>query len=765
MPVFTPSPSSSNPGKSPLSSSSKSDGSYVIIRHSEKDRSVPDRMEYVQGQSLAVANEDFKGRDDVLKEMDRRLLPPRSETDLIRPSVYNICGPAGIGKTQIALHFFHSRKAKFDVALWVQANSKDSLYVAFRQIATKLGLDTQDLPEDIVSREQVKGWLANPFQYFLSQRGSLMTWLLVFDNADDLESILQFWPFNGQGSVVVTSRDPAAQTKNYFGEIGTTIDCLPENEAVALLKSRLELGSHQHVESEESYLKVVQTLECWPLAIVQVTGTITKRKLTLSDFLEEYKEALQRAGYHETKAVLFRRIYSHLILTSQPSRAGLLDYPQTPSAYSKAMMQLESGSIVTRGRSIKNLPTELLIHPLIQDVVRGQLFKADQNGIVAVFNATVRLLSTIWPFETLPNYGYQEVNKSARRMICDRNLPHIKNLRQIYELLPLDARHLCANTDFLNLLNELGWLYYQRFNPEEAFKCIQVTLAVEKDCIGERHPRIVVAQYGTWNAIAKEINVPQLAMETGKQSLAIRERLFLETGVPDSQIAASYTSMGLTYLMNGRFDKAEELVNQSITIRSQMQNFSRLQLYSPLMYLSLIYLYTGNSEVAADQLLEALHDREVMYGIDDHESMRTGTLLAYLGKVRTIQGYFNDGLKYYQRATKSWKDAGGEHDYSMGRLHYWVAVNYHHLKSLDIAITTLDKAIEIFGRSRYHYYELARALFLKSQVLRESKDETGSIAALESCAELRRQFCGDNLVALEDLSIEHFDEYVALWNR
>ncbi|MCJ1412921.1 hypothetical protein MMC19_007021 [Ptychographa xylographoides] len=170
--------------------------------------------------------------------------------------------------------------------------------------------------------------------------------------------------------------------------------------------------------------------------------------------------------------------------------------------------------------------------------------------------------------------------------------------------------------------NGLSRPFYQRFNPEEAFKCIQVTLAVEKDCIGKRHPRIVAAQYGTWNAIAKEINDPQLAMETGQQSLAIRERLLLKTGVPDSQIAASYTSMGLTYLMNRRFDKAEELVNQSITIRSQMHNFSRLQLYSPLMYLSLIYLYTGNSEIAADQLLEGLHDREVKYGIDDHESMR-----------------------------------------------------------------------------------------------------------------------------------------------
>lgn len=165
-------------------------------------------------------------------------------------------------------------------------------------------------------------------------------------------------------------------------------------------------------------------------------------------------------------------------------------------------------------------------------------------------------------------------------------------------------------------------MYYQRFNPEGAYDYIQATLAVHEDCVGEEYPRIVAAQYGTWSAIAKEINDPKLAMETGMKSLAIREQLYTESGVPDSQIVASYASAGLTYIMNGKYDEAEQFVNKSITLRKQMPNFSRLQLYSPLVYLSLIYLYRGKREDAAGYLLEALGDREVEYGIDDHESMR-----------------------------------------------------------------------------------------------------------------------------------------------
>ena len=145
---------------------------------------------------------------------------------------------------------------------------------------------------------------------------------------------------------------------------------------------------------------------------------------------------------------------------------------------------------------------------------------------------------------------------------------------------------------------------------------------MHEESVGEKHPRIIAAQYGTWNAIAKEINDPKLAMETGMKSLAIREQLFTESGIPDSQIAASYASAGLTYLMNGRDDEAEQFVNKSITLRKQMPSFSRLQLYSPLVYLSLISLHRGKLEDAADFLLEALGDREAEYGIDDHVSMR-----------------------------------------------------------------------------------------------------------------------------------------------
>ena len=218
-----------------------------------------------------------------------------------------------------------------------------------------------------------------------------------------------------------------------------------------------------------------------------MTGTINRRKITLSDFLEGYEGVLERAEYHSTKAGMQHgylvtltsncalegllpeaaRLLSIIsllnpssiqeeILISLPEKAGLPDYPQTRSAYSKAFTKLESGSITTRRPAIGNEPAELSIHPFIQDVVSGQLLKAGIN-LVAVFNATVRLFATVWPFETLPSFGYQEVNLSARRVICGRYLPHIQILRRVYDSLPSSDRQSCANIDYVNLLSKMGW--------------------------------------------------------------------------------------------------------------------------------------------------------------------------------------------------------------------------------------------------------------------------------------------------------------------
>ena len=156
---------------------------------------------------------------------------------------------------------------------------------------------------------------------------------------------------------------------------------------------------------------------------------------------------------------------------------------------------------------------------------------------------------------------------------------------------------------------------------------LQATLTTHSDSM-EYHPRIVAGQYGTWAQVALRTNQYELGLMKMQEHLEIRESVFAETGIVDSHIAAAYSETARAMLMNGIPGKARNLIHRSIELRKQMPKFSRLQLHSPLMYLAWIDWHEGSHQNAVNKLLEALRDREVEFGMDDHENMRLAVVFA-----------------------------------------------------------------------------------------------------------------------------------------
>lgn len=774
--------------------SAASDRSYLLVPE-RNDCRVPNTMEYIQARSYSQPNSDYCGHETIIKQMRASLLDLTNILDMESPNVFVLCGPAGLGKTQTALHFFHTCKSQFDVRIWIQANSKDSLFVAFKEISARLKFESKDEAQDVVlSRELVKGWMAEPFQNFKKGTGKLMKWLLVIDNADRPDDVLDFWPHSGQGSIVVTSRDRQAMTKNYFGECGIELSVLEEDDAVSLLQGLLK-RHHRPTESPGVLHRVVTTLECWPLAIAQMAGIIGRRKLSLSKFLEDYKSDKDRSNYHSKKsgkldgyaltltaawalkdmslgAAQILSVISLLapasipeeILTKKPELAQLPAYPLGSAEYYREIEKIESCSIITQqpGPTADD-PMELSIHPLIQEVVRGQLLKNDDR-IVSVFNATVRLMTAVWPFETLPFYGFHEFNRVQRWDQCDKILPHATQLRQLYEVFSDDTRQRCTTSDFLNILNEISWYLFQRSNFDASLEYIEMILrTLESD--SEDHSQIEAGLYGTWSGIAVETNRPEVALEKRLESLAILEQIFAKTGDINSQIAACYSETARAMIMNGIFTKAREFIDKSILLRKQMPHFSRLQLYSPLYYTALIHLQEGKFDEAESGLLEALRDREVKYGKDDCESKRAGILLFCLGNVLTKQGRQDEGFEYHQRALTQFRATGSEKDLDVANAYYKLASHYLRYNSLDLAKITIDQAIQILKYSIYHKGEHARALFLQSRIFQSAGDNAAAQDGLNKSVAIRRQIVENDLRQAEEMSEADFDDMVVIWRR
>ena len=145
---------------------------------------------------------------------------------------------------------------------------------------------------------------------------------------------------------------------------------------------------------------------------------------------------------------------SEEILTTAPERTKLEDYPSLD--FEHKLSELTSSSIVLRKEhSTVHGHTEITIHSLTQDVVRSQLLESESQSI-PVFNATIGLLTGVWPYVTQPQFGYHAYNRIARWEQCEKILPHIKRMREMYEILSKSARACCATLDFLDLLSEVA---------------------------------------------------------------------------------------------------------------------------------------------------------------------------------------------------------------------------------------------------------------------------------------------------------------------
>ena len=175
-------------------------------------------------------NPDFIPRHDVLCQIDDALLldqPTENREPVFRNSVkktFALCGVGGVGKTSIAVEFCYARRHKFDAIFWIHAAEPGRLASDFAHIAEQLGLrdESSGITDHVIARNLVLQWLGNPVEHRDSTPSTTdaslgaARWLLAFDNARSLNDLKEYWPVDGSGSVLVTSRNPLAKTQSYF---------------------------------------------------------------------------------------------------------------------------------------------------------------------------------------------------------------------------------------------------------------------------------------------------------------------------------------------------------------------------------------------------------------------------------------------------------------------------------------------------------------------------------------------------------------------
>jgi tetratricopeptide (TPR) repeat protein len=138
-------------------------------------------------------NPNFTGREDLLEQLGKRLTA--GGTTAVLPSTLH--GMGGIGKTQIATEYIYRHLDDYDLIWWIEAARQTQIRASLTELARQLGLPGATDANTAVRAVREALRTGRPFR----------RWLLVFDAADSPTEVRSFFPTNGPGAVLITSRN------------------------------------------------------------------------------------------------------------------------------------------------------------------------------------------------------------------------------------------------------------------------------------------------------------------------------------------------------------------------------------------------------------------------------------------------------------------------------------------------------------------------------------------------------------------------------
>src|SRR5712691_3818654 len=199
---------------------------------------------------------NFTGRASELMKLNQMLTSRQSV------AVTSIRGPAGVGKSRLAIEYAHIHAVEYDLVYTIAAKEPAVISEEFDRLASQLGLgelrNTKTLQDHIHTK--------------LSETPG---WLLIFDNADAVEDIKPWIPSKPMpagipGHVVVTT-----QRHGEFMLLGEVLDLEPMNlpDAIRLLRVRMPKMS------KDTAREIATELDRLPLALEQASAYMDKTRI------------------------------------------------------------------------------------------------------------------------------------------------------------------------------------------------------------------------------------------------------------------------------------------------------------------------------------------------------------------------------------------------------------------------------------------------------------------------------------------------------
>jgi len=469
-----------------------------------------------------------------------------------------------VGKTQIALELAYKFREKYPdcSVFWVPAMNVESIQEAYVEIGRQLG---------IPKVEEEKASINKLIQRYLSDK-SAGRWLLVFDNADEIDiwtgqsnnaaesrRLIDYLPSSSHGSMVFTTRSQRTAYRLANTNV-VKVESMDESAAKQLLSE--SLINQELLSDDKATMDLLEWLTFLPLAIVQAAAFISENVMTPSEYLailqdtqskeqdlidilgkdfeDEGRYGRARNPVTTTWLVSFEQIQRRDPLAAEylsfMACIDPKDIPQSllPSNDTKAKT-IEAIGTLSAYWFVTKRPNQFLdLHRLVHLATRNWLRR--EQSLERWTNKAIIRLKEVFPDSNPEN-----------RITWRAFLPHVR-----YVLEADLGRDSIEKHD-------LRWKFAMCLHSDgryrEAGKVFEEVADANKRVLGAEHPDTLISvgnlastywKQGRWKE-AEELGVE--VMETSKRVL----------GAEHPSTLTSMANLASTYSNQGRWKEAEEL--------------------------------------------------------------------------------------------------------------------------------------------------------------------------------------------------------------
>ncbi|KAI1276951.1 P-loop containing nucleoside triphosphate hydrolase protein [Xylaria sp. FL0933] len=215
----------------------------------------------------------FFDRTDIFEQIDNRLQRFKPEREFCSLALH---GLGGVGKSEIALQYAHSRSKEYDAVLWVLSETPNSLETSFTDLCSKLKLKGLAERDHAINKIVLKTWLQKTSK----------KWLMIFDNAWSQELLREYWPVANRGAVLVTTRNRSISFSPASSEIQVEV-FNPVLGSQLLFSVLRKTAKEEDVEAAQALAHSTGGL---PLALFNVAGLIQSKNFSISRVVQLYEK-------------------------------------------------------------------------------------------------------------------------------------------------------------------------------------------------------------------------------------------------------------------------------------------------------------------------------------------------------------------------------------------------------------------------------------------------------------------------------------------